>query len=143
MMQRLRHLAIAFLILGPGGSALALEDDVLLDPHAQTALEQTQLMLVNPASREKALADNPEAAKADLALREALGHDPAKIEKAYQLSSKVFGRMVRGSGGDEKKLIEQANKAAKNPQNAAGAWSAEEQGMLRELARQPASKPLP
>ena len=103
------------------------------DGEMKAALDQVQSMLTNPDAR-NAEAGKTSAGKAALQGVDNLGGDADTSEAVYGLAAKIFGRLVKESGGDAKKMSELLEAAKKNPEAFANKMSDAEKLDLHSLS---------
>ena len=116
-------------------ASLGLCED--LEQNAQEAVLDTQSMLTNPALRNKAAKDlnTPEALNA-IKNAENLGAASGQSEAIFKISSDVFAKMLKDSGGDQAKLQQMMSEAQRNPAQFYDTWTPEQSAENIEAKKQ-------
>ena len=133
------HWVLPFVV---AAAAIAANAQSTLDPSAEEALKKTMELLNNTSLRQEAL-DNPNAKRADKAVSTVSGGDPAVRNDIYALSSIIFEKITKESGGDTSKMNQLMLEAQRNPASFAEKYfpaGSPEAAKLSELAGKAAAK---
>lgn len=114
-------------------SAAAMGDGKL-SAAEEKALADTQAVLKNRQAREKKLAQDPNARKANEILQKLAG-SPERAEEMYGLAADLMGNLVKDTGGDPEKMEKILEKAQSDPQGFAETFTPEQQKKLEEIAK--------
>jgi hypothetical protein len=87
-----------------------------LDEFSNQALLETQHILVDQKSRQNAIAQSAASHQADSQVRSIAGN-PQNVQQMYQISSDVFGDIVKKSQGNPAQVEETVDDLKSNPQN--------------------------
>jgi hypothetical protein len=104
-----------------------------LDAASQSALQNTQEMLTDPALREKAVQETEAARAADQQAKSVAG-SPENTEALYRISGTVMSEITHRTGGDPAKMNELLKDAEKNPEAFGESLTPESQSAIRDLA---------
>ncbi|MEK6554504.1 MAG: hypothetical protein AABZ31_04640 [Bdellovibrionota bacterium] len=124
-------LALIFLSL-----SLSFTASAELDAASKEALEKTNSLLKDKKQRDAYNKTDAKAQQAD-AFAHKVGGSEAGTQSIYELSAKVFEKLVQKYNGDPAKMKEVLERAQKDPAGFANSeFSAEELKALRELSSQ-------
>src|SRR5690606_32191356 len=90
--------------------------------------------LNDPAAVNRYVEKEGGEAKAADALVNRLTTNPGVRQEIYGLSSEVFQELVRKTNGDPTLMMQEIEKAKKDPEGFARSWSPEAQAKLRSLS---------
>ncbi|MCB0413988.1 MAG: hypothetical protein KDD50_06625 [Bdellovibrionales bacterium] len=111
-------------------------DDGKLDKDEQKALQQTVDLLKNDTKRGMYIHETQGAAKAtDQNIDSLTGGNAQNKQKIYELSAKIFDRMVKNKNGDMAPIKQMLINAQQNPEGFAEGLSSEEKALLKEISR--------
>lgn len=99
---------------------------------SQEALKETQALLKDPAAREAALKDNPDAAKLNENLKSLAG--PQDSEEIYKISADIMGDLMKQSDGDPVKAMQLLQDAQKDPEHFGANLSPEQRAKIKAIA---------
>ncbi len=130
---------ISVLLFGP--TLLSANEPEGLDAASQEALEKTNKLLTNPATRNQALSKDPKGLEHDQEMRKNFGN--ANTEELYKISAGVMDRLVKETGGDVTKMMKIMADATKNPASMRTRFTADELKKIQEMSRALDSKSMP
>lgn len=105
-----------------------------LDPTSQEGLAAVLRMLQDPALRNGAVAESPQAGAADAQIRSLTGGSAALTQEFYDLAGRIFEEVTRASGGDVLAMTQILARAQADPASFAAMLSPETLDRLHALA---------
>jgi hypothetical protein len=106
-----------------------------LDESSKEALGETQNILLNQNLRQSAIGQSADALQADSQVRSIAG-SIQNVEKMYQISSDVFGDIVKKSQGDPGRVEKTVDDLKTNPQALEQNMSDSSRKEIRDLSQE-------
>lgn len=97
------------------------------------AMDKTVQFLKSKSEREQYIKDNPDAQKADGAVKQILG-DGADTDSAYAAAAAIFRQLATDSNGDFSEMMKKMGEAQSNPEAFYKSLSPEHKAMIKGLA---------
>jgi hypothetical protein len=134
-----RSLFILILVLIASAPNSRAED---LDVASASALADTKSMLGNPKERSAAVAQDPNAVKADQNLK-SLGLSQDMQEAAYRLTGDLTEKLVQETGGDPAKLQLKLQELMRNPASLEGVLNPEQHLLIQKMGHEAGPAKVP
>ena len=105
------------------------------DPATSEALEKTTALLRDPAQRDKAIAESPDAQKNHGDLKKFAGSEE-NVNGTYGISANILEKMVKDSNGDASEMQKMIEQAQRNPTSFYEGLTPEQKRNIDALAKQ-------